>query len=227
VTCSACGARNHPNSRYCAQCGERLTAPASDSPAPRTTIEPRRLGRGDLVALAGTVVVFVSLYLPWYSISLSGFDSLYGGGGAVGWISALGDGAGGWRFLILVVCLVIAGYLFLRMMISRDVRMPLPHWQLLTALTALNLVLVLIAFLVKPGGGTTVSGLSIGWDYGAYLGLGGGALAVIGGVIRRTDPELLGPSAPRTTAVPPTTATAAQPPAPAADPPRRAPNQQP
>ena len=229
MTCSACGAMNQPQSRYCAQCGASLAAPASASgpPAPMTTIELRRLGRGDLIVLVGTVVVFVSLYLPWYSISLSGFASLYSGG-AIGSISALGDGAGGWRFLILVVCLVIVGYVFLRTMSSRGLRLPLPHWQLVTVLTGLNLLLVLIAFLVKPGGGSTVSGLSISWDYGAYLALGAAALAVAGAVIRRNEPELLGANAPRTASAPPTTTTqAAQPTSPSTEPQHRAPDRQP
>ena len=229
MTCSACGAMNQPQSRYCAQCGASLVAPASapGPPAPMTTIELRRLGRGDLIVLAGTVLVFVSLYLPWYSISLSGFASLYSGG-AIGSISALGDGAGGWRFLILVVCLVIVGYVFLRTMSSRGLRLPLPHWQLVTVLTGLNLLLVLIAFLVRPGGGSTVSGLSISWDYGAYLALGAAALAVAGAVVRRNEPELLGTSAPRTASAPPTTTTqAAQPPSPSTEPQHRAPDRQP
>jgi hypothetical protein len=37
------------------------------------------------------------------------------------------------------------------------------------------------------------SNLSITWEYGAFVGLGGAFIAVVGGVIRRGDPEVILP----------------------------------
>lgn len=199
--CSACGASYNPGASYCAACGVRLAPGPAFGPAAAslTTVEPRRLGAGDWIALGATVVLLVFLYLPWYSIQIafSSFDANQ----TFGSISALGDGAGGWRFLIFVCCLLIFGYLFWRTVLSRQVRLPLPHWQLLTVLTSLNLLLTLLAFLVKPGGGTSVAGLSFTWAYGAYVGLAAAAVAVAGAVLRRRDPEQITPE--RTTSVHP------------------------
>jgi hypothetical protein len=69
-----------------------------------------RPGRnGLLVAIVATVVLLISLVLPWYkgSVVLHGVNgtTLYGtvmsGANLSGTTSALGAAAGGWRFLIL------------------------------------------------------------------------------------------------------------------------------
>ncbi|HEV2634585.1 MAG TPA: zinc ribbon domain-containing protein [Actinocrinis sp.] len=219
--CSACGAAVDQGAGFCASCGTpapgfaptgpppprpipvpsafapRPAAPPSAAgrgapPDPVTTIELRRLGTGDLIALAGTVLLFVSLYLPWYSLSFS--DPTLGTDTTFLSTSALGAGAGGWRFLIFVVCLLVAGYLFARTMIRRPTRrMPLPHWQLLAVMCGLNMLLTLMAFLIKPGDGATVAGVSFSWSFGAPLGLAASVLALVGAVVRRSAPELLDP----------------------------------
>jgi hypothetical protein len=44
-------------------------------------------------------------------------------------------------------------------------KLPIAHEQLLTVVAALNLLLVVIDFIDKPGGG------GVGWSYGAFIGL--------------------------------------------------------
>jgi hypothetical protein len=193
--CPSCGTALGQGSAYCAQCGTKLSAhaPSTGPPSPTnsmSTIDLHRLGGGDAVAAVGTLVLLVTLFLPWYSLSLN-FGSLYSGIYA-GSISALGDGAGGWRFLTLMVCMAILGYLFARTIWSPRHRLPLPHWQLLTVLCSINLLLTALMFLVRPLGGSSFSGLSISWDYGAYIGVCAAILAVLGSVLRRRQPELLG-----------------------------------
>jgi len=193
--CPSCGTALGQDSAYCPACGVKLSAhaPSTGAPSPATpvtTIDPSRLGVGDAVAAVGTLVLLVTLFLPWYSLTLD-LGSLYSGIYA-GSISALGDGAGGWRFLTLIVCLAILGYLFARTIWSPGRRLPLPHWQLLTVLCSINLLLAALMFLVKPLGGSSFSGLSISWAYGAYTGVCAAILAVVGSVLRRRQPELLG-----------------------------------
>jgi hypothetical protein len=123
--------------------------------------------------------------LTWYSTD--GFST-----------SALGSSAngaqvsGGWRVLILVVDILVLLYLFLRTMMPRGLHLPLPHWQLLTVALGLQVLLTLIAFLVKPGEGVHWS-----WGYGAFVGLVAAIIALAGGIMRRNEAENVVPGVPR------------------------------
>jgi len=195
--CNQCGTQLSQGATFCNSCGAQQAAPAaraSDTYASvaagsqrggpsigdqsTSSIDFRRLGTGDIIASIATIVIFISLFLPWYS---------YGSGGVTLALTALGTGAGGWRILILILCILVVGYLFARTLLPRGARLALPHWQVLTVVTAINGILVLLAFLVKPGANL----LSVSWDYGAYIGLIAAIVAIIGGVVRRNDPETI------------------------------------
>jgi hypothetical protein len=69
-------------------------------------------------------------------------------------------------YLTLILSILIVAYLVLRagwdsLPISQDV----PHLTVMMAATIVDAVLVLIAFIDKPGGG------GVGWGLGAILGL--------------------------------------------------------
>jgi hypothetical protein len=98
--------------------------------------------------------LFISLFLPWFTISF-GFAS--------GSVNGLWHG---WMYLSLILCIVIVAYLILRagwdtLPISQEV----PHLTVMMIATIVNLVLVFIAFIDKPGGS------GVGWGIGAILGL--------------------------------------------------------
>jgi hypothetical protein len=181
LICPNCWASNAMDARFCASCGVRFPHTAEAAPEPYTTIELRRLTLGDDIALAATVLLFFALLLPWYTL-LSGVVS----------VNALGVAAGGWRFLILLDCVVVLLYLFFRTMAPPSLRLPLPHWQLLTLLTGVNLLLTALTFLVRPGGG--LSNADVGMDYGSYLGLAAAAAALAGGLLRGWEREARGGS---------------------------------
>jgi hypothetical protein len=153
------------------------------APSPQVTINFRRLGAGDIIAGVATIVVFICLFLPWYTVGVSSTLS----------VSALNSLAGGWRYLILVLCLLIVIYLFVRTFLVRGARLPLPHWQLMASMTVVNALLLVLAFLVKPNFAQTLSegGVSTSWGYAAFIGVVAGIIAVIGAVVRRNDPENL------------------------------------
>jgi hypothetical protein len=176
MTCPNCGTANAADARYCAACGSRFPATTEAAPEPYTTIEWGRLGLGDDLALGATVLLLVALLLPWYTI----FNGVVS-------VNALGVAAGGWRFLILLDCVIVLLYLFFRTMAPRSFRLPLPHWQLLTVLTAINLLLTALTFLARPGGG--LSSTTAGMDYGAYLGVAAAAAAFAGALLRARRPE--------------------------------------
>jgi hypothetical protein len=215
MPCTQCGAENPPNTKFCVNCGApQAAAPAPPSqtsqfsqpsqvpnpggfgqavgptqqrPPSQVSIDFRRLGTGDIVAAVGLVLLFIDLFLDWYSGSEGGVD--------LGSVSALGTGAGGWRFLILVLDILILIYLLIRTMTPRGLRLPLPHWQLLTALLGLEFLLTLLAFLVKPSGGG--DGVSVSWSFGAYIGLVAALIALAGGIMRRNETEIIVPGVPR------------------------------
>jgi hypothetical protein len=218
MPCAQCGAENPPGTKFCSNCGTAIQPaaepPGYNNPPPGYAAQPpgygtqspgfggtvgpqqarpptsisidfRRLGTGDIVAMGGSVLLFISLFLTWYSTP--GFST-----------SALGSSAdgvqvsGGWRVLILVLDIIILLYLFLRTMTPRGLRLPLPHWQLLTVLLSLQVLLTLIAFLVKPGDGVHWS-----WGYGAFIGLVASIIALGGGIMRRNEAEIVVPGVPR------------------------------
>jgi hypothetical protein len=112
----------------------------------------------DRLVGGGTLVLFIALFLPWFSINF---------GGIIGTASASGLTAHGYLYITLILSLAILGLLVAEALglwklpasagISRD--------QLLLIGTVINFVLVLIAFLLKPGGP------GVGWDFGAFVAL--------------------------------------------------------
>jgi hypothetical protein len=95
-------------------------------------------------------VLFISLFLPWYGVSVFG-------------ISAQVDGltGHGYLYLVLFMCLAIGAYLIVSAGYDElPVHLPLSHQQRLVIGTGINALLVLLAFLVKPG--------DSGWRFGAF-----------------------------------------------------------
>jgi hypothetical protein len=142
--------------------------------------EPSRLGTGDFIAGGASVLLLVSLFLPWYSVNV----------GVLGIsVSATANGLyHGWMYITLLLCIAIVGYLIVRAMWN-GLRVPAPHWQLLAGATGLNLLLTVIAFLDKP----TVTS----WSYGAFVGIVASVGALVGSVVRAQQPEILSGHAPQ------------------------------
>lgn len=182
MICAQCHAINDAEDAFCSNCGNRLTgqplasdsaqaampgnraASVSASPpghALRTTSSPtafsldlRRLSQVERVVGGASVVVLISLFLPWFGFS--------GDGGS---FSVSGVTAHGYLYLALILTLAIVAYLGLRAGFDQfPVALPIAHGPLLLIGTGLQFLLVLIGFLDKP-----LSLLS--WDAGAYIGL--------------------------------------------------------
>jgi hypothetical protein len=141
---------------------------------PAGTRSPAGLGRlrpGDLIAGTGSLLVLISLFLPWYSFAASAAHAPATATPAQQQlalaicadqpavcssaapphfsVTALGAGAGGWRLLILVVAITAVLYVPSRALegVARALRY---HWQMLAGLTAFQGLLVLIAFAANP-----------------------------------------------------------------------------
>jgi hypothetical protein len=133
--------------------------PTSDRTKPSFQLDATRLTSADRVTGIATLVLVVSLFLPWYGVSVFGF-------------SAQVDGltGHGYLYIVLIVCVTIVAYLIAAAGFEElPVQLPLSHPQRLLAGTVLNALLVLLAFLVKPG--------DSGWRFGAFAGIAAALVA--------------------------------------------------
>jgi len=183
--CSQCGNEVTATARFCPTCGSSVggrDAPRSSAPGGATSSVPNqpahqavhpvtfditRLATGDLVTGGASILFFIALFLPWYSLPFIGsLDALYQG----------------WMYLALLLTLAIIGYLIARALWGAF-HTPLPHPQLLIGATGLNLLLTIIAFASVPDGTS--------WSFGAFMGLITGIGALAGAIIRLQVPDLL------------------------------------
>lgn len=176
-TCPQCQGEAADTATFCPNCGTSLAAattagaappppgaPAGASAArtganlPAYRFDAARWTMADRIAGIATIVLFISLFLPWFTVSIG-----------IAGVSLSGSVNGlwhGWMYLTLILSIVIVAYLVLRagwdkLPISQEVS----HLTVMMTATIVNAVLVLIAFIDKPGGGAT------GWGFGAVVGL--------------------------------------------------------
>jgi hypothetical protein len=168
-TCPQCQSQASDEANHCPSCGALLTSVApppsvatgavgGTAAFPPYKFDAARWSQADRIAGGATLVLFISLFLPWFTKSF-GFTS-QSVNGLWHW----------WMWLSLILSIVIVAYLVLlagwdKLPISQDV----PHVTAMMIATIANGVLVLIAFVDKPGGLGTGSG--IGWGFGAIIGL--------------------------------------------------------
>jgi hypothetical protein len=126
--------------------------------------DARRWTLADQVTGGATLILLVSLFLPWF-----GTDG--------GFFSVSVDGMWhGYMVTGLILAVAILGYLVLR---AGFVSLPFglsvtAAGQLLAGAAGLNLLLAVVSFVTKPAGTS--------WQYGAYVGLAAAIVAVIGPV---------------------------------------------
>jgi len=178
MTCSQCGSDVAAGSAACPNCGAQQPgmeaqgahapappmaggAPAAGSAGPAFAFDAKRWTRDDQIVGGASLLLLISLFLPWYSVSAGPFSA-----------SASGTTGHGYLWIVFILALVIVIYEVLKAGFEiLPFNLPVGPVQLLLGLTGINLVLVLIAFLLKPGGGTGLVGVSVGWDFGAFIGL--------------------------------------------------------
>ena len=193
MNCPQCGSPVSPGVDACGTCGTQLAsyarpdngpagaaapagapvgtagaaAPAgwnqSGSAAASYSFDVARWTLDDRITGGATLLVLISLFLPWFSVSVSGIEGL-GGGSA----SASGTTAHGWLWIVFIIGLAELVYLAAVAGIQRMPALPLKHERLLLITSGLTLLLVLIAFLLKPGN-DGLAEVKIGWDFGAFV----------------------------------------------------------
>jgi hypothetical protein len=135
----------------------------SDGPSKSSfSFDMKRWSQAERTTAIATFVLLISLFLPWYTVSF-GFAS--------GSVNGLWHG---WTYLVLLLCLAILVYLVSSAGFSEmPFKMPITGYQLLLFGSAANVVLIVLAFIDKPGGG------GVGWGFGAFIGLVAAIVAAV------------------------------------------------
>jgi hypothetical protein len=124
-------------------------------------LDLRRLTAADRTIGIASLLTFIALFLPWFGVGVEGVS-----------ISESGMSAHGYLAIVLILSLAIVIYLLLRAGWDRlPMRLPVAHAPLLLVVTGLQLLIVLVAFLLKPDG--------LNWYFGAYLGLAAAIAACV------------------------------------------------
>lgn len=145
---------------------------------------------GDLLLAGGSVVLAITLFLPWFSASVhfgGRFSAGAGGGfslaGVDGNLHGTADGprVHGYLWVVLVLVLATLAILVLRPYLAA-LAASLPSLrQLLLATTGLALLVTLLGFASRPTAGGTAGPLgitvSVSWSYGAFLAVLAAAIA--------------------------------------------------
>jgi len=153
-----------PGDQYIPSAASGQHGPPPAAPAREFRLDPRRLSRSDQAVGGASLVVLISLFLPWFGFSTLG-------------ASISGTTAHGYLVLVVITALLIAGYLLLRSGWDEfPLPLPVPHETLLLAGTGVQFLLVLAGFLDVPLAG-------LGWDIGAYLAVAAATLAMLPAVL--------------------------------------------
>jgi hypothetical protein len=182
MTCAQCGNGVAEGAQRCSACGAWQGAAAPQGagqqgghraavPGSAYQFDSRRWERGDWIVGGASLVTLIALFLPWYTASLTGL-------GDIGVASESGTNGHGWLWLVFIIVLLVLSYLVITAGFqTMPVHLPLTHERLLLGATGINFLLVLIAFVLKPGtGGEPVQ---IGWGIGAVLALIAALVAVV------------------------------------------------
>lgn len=149
----------------------------------------RRIRLGELVALAGAVLIAVALALPWYG-GASSASPAHAGGRLDAW-STFGP-----TIVFLLIAAILAVVLVLANVFERTTAAPVAAAVWTTLFGFIASICALIRVLERPDGATCLQA-------GAWLALAGALATLLGGWLSMRDErpslyEPLGPIAPRT-----------------------------
>jgi len=160
--CSRCLVEVPPGTALCPKCGAAIRPLVISRPAPKRVRKSRRrlnsLNEKDRVFGPASLLLLVSLWLPWYSI---------------GPYSADGLSAHGWLFIAVMDSIVLVLYVLITAFGVGDLAAQgrMSKDQLLALITGVNLALVVLGFLLKPSGSS--------WSWGAFLALAAAVVAFL------------------------------------------------
>jgi hypothetical protein len=133
--------------------GQPGSGPPAQHHGPPFAFDIKRLSRVDQVIGGASLILIITLFLPWFGVSFGGYSA-----------SESGFSAHGYLFIPLLTAIILIGYLVIRAgWDDPPMKLPVAHAPLLLVGTGLQFLIVLLAFLFKPGGTS--------WQFGAFLAL--------------------------------------------------------
>jgi hypothetical protein len=130
-------------------------------------LDAARWSGADRVAGVATLVLFISLFLPWFTSGGYSVNGLWHG----------------FEYLTLILALAVIVYLVARAVVSPlQLAWPVRHDLLVLTCTGINLLLVLIGFLSRPTGSAFFFTVTADWDFGAFFSLTAAVVAVAAAV---------------------------------------------
>ncbi len=138
-----------------------VSSPGASRPA--FSFDIKRWSQADRITGIATLVLFISLFLPWFTYNFG-----------IGSVSV--DGLWhGWMYLVLLLCLGIVAYFIVRAGFNdMPFKLPMADERLLLIATSINAVLCILSFVFKPGG---IGFSGVGWGFGAFVGLAASIVA--------------------------------------------------
>src|ERR1700712_426480 len=139
-----------------------------------------RLGRGELIAVAGGLLLALSLFLPWYETNPDNRNAVIDGmrGSVSGWTA--------FPILHWALLAAAAAPMILAWVIARDHQLSWPRGEMTAVVGMIALVLVLyVGVVARPGDPRSEISLRLGW----YLAVVGSLLTVLGGATRASGTE--------------------------------------
>jgi hypothetical protein len=139
-----------------------------------------RLGRGEVLAVAGGILLLLGLFLPWYRTNPDNANARIDGmrGSVSGWEA---HPILHWPLLLAALAPLILAWIVLR-----DHELSWPRGELTAVVAMIALVLVLYVGIVdRPGDPSGQIQLRLGW----YLSVLGTLLEIAGGAIRAGGTE--------------------------------------
>ena len=152
----------YPQGQY--QQGQSGPDPQRSSGLPPVNFDLNRLTNADKIVAVATLITMISLWLPWFSGKYSAL-------GITSSATVSGTGVHGWLWLEFILALALLVYIAARAAWDRlPFNLPIAHERLLVVGTAVQLLLIVGGFFAMPPT-NGVQGLSISWDFGAFLAL--------------------------------------------------------
>ena len=128
----------------------------------------KRLTTADMVAGAASLVLLISLFLPWYTVSVPGAST-----------DLSGTGIHRFLWLAVILTLVVLTYMIVHATVGWDSTPMnrLSREPVLLGLSLVQLILVIIPFFDVPD--TLIQNVTVGFSYGAYVGLAAAIAALV------------------------------------------------
>jgi hypothetical protein len=145
---------------------------------PGKAFDPSTVTRATWIALGGSLVLFISVFLSWYSASAKLGGVVNVSGSESGWSS------GSAAKLVALLALIAIAALVVELFVP-TVTLPVPSSMILIGAGGLSVLLVLIKFLDKPSDGGGI--ISVSLAYGIFIALIAAVVTTVGGYLKMQE----------------------------------------